>query len=122
MTHGPLERPMVPGLRKPDPCFISHCFLRNIQKYDAGDYKVWIRYRNLSSEAVLNLKFNPEKELQAMVTILTSFLAILLVALFCFIVVWWNRIQILLFIRRHWGKYDQGQMCVKLKSNLNKIK
>jgi len=89
---------------------------RNLRKSDQGIYSVQVRYKNLPSESkTISLKFNPRFELEKIVTGLCSALVVMLVILLFVFFLWYNWIQVQLFVRRHNGKYDKGEIWFRSK-------
>ena len=103
---------------------IQTCFLfRNAQSYDAGRYDITVRYKNQISESfAFTLDYDrqfftidsnrPSDSIKSIhyhvITVVFLVLTVLVTISIPSIIIWYKWIQILLFIRRHWRKYDKG--------------
>ena len=82
---------------------------RAAQRSDAGMYYVEVIYGNESSDPfTFTLEYDKQPDLIELITILFSILGALIVISTLALIVWYKWIRILLFIRRHMGKYDEG--------------
>ena len=72
-------------------------------------YYVEVTYGNQSSDSfTFTLEYDKQLDLIELITILFSILGALIMISTLALVVWYKWIRILLFIRRHMGKYDEG--------------
>ena len=84
-----------------------------MKRNDGGKYHVSVNYANETGEYDFILEFNRQEHLRKIVIILVSVLAVLIFISLAVMVVWCYWIQIQLFIRRHMGKYDEGELFIQ---------
>ena len=79
-----------------------------MRKGDAGWYVVSVTYKGHTTSRRLEAVYHPQKELEMIVRSLIAVLLVVIVLALVVFFVWYNRIQIRLFLRRHYGKFDEG--------------
>ncbi|XP_076811688.1 uncharacterized protein LOC143458638 isoform X2 [Clavelina lepadiformis] len=79
----------------------------HMRKGDAGWYVVSVTYKGHTTSRRLEAVYHPQKELEMIVRSLIAVLLVVIVLALVVFFVWYNRIQIRLFLRRHYGKFDE---------------
>ncbi|XP_076812175.1 uncharacterized protein LOC143459062 [Clavelina lepadiformis] len=93
--------------RQDERSFSAYFNQTNLRKSDAGWYILRVTYKGRNSVFRMEVVYHPQKDLETHIKALVALIIIIIILALVVTFMWYNRIQIRLFLRRHYGKFDE---------------